>query len=93
MEKKKGEIKIINNEKPNDPSHFLVHSLTQNFDLYPYPSKNVKKDDASKRKTCCLVTNAFFSSYLDYEFYSLHLTSITWLKNENLGGLDVSKGH
>ena len=43
MEKKKGEIKIINNEKPNEPSHFLVHSLTQNFDLYAYPSKNVKK--------------------------------------------------
>ena len=92
MEKKKGGNKIINNERPKHPSHFLVQKL-KNFDLSAYRSKNVIKSDASKRKTCCLVTNAFFSSYLDYEFYSLHLTSITWLKNANLAGLDVSKGH
>ena len=54
--KRKGEKKNSKNRNPKDISHFLIHKVSQNFDLCACPSRNVVKHDACSKKgtlSCC----------------------------------------
>ena len=50
-EKKERRKKIPKIEKPKDIGHFLIQTLSQNFDFCACPSQNVANRDASGKKT------------------------------------------